>query len=394
MEESGFSINLLAAKNEYTKILTGYLIPLITEGFISMYDESQSEIELKKKLKDQRYTDYSELQIFQDKLRKIPKWNQDLIDTETKRIIISSKCKCFEKLLSAIFISNINVLSTIRIQPIKGLLKIKVPKLKSFIHKCYIECSRELYKVAYLFDNEDITNIEKQKNIRDINKIVKNGIIEAVRKLLPIHDILKSCIGDIGSDIESDNDEEDTDSKQTEKMFQKFANNTKLREGIKQIHSEDELEENEQDDDQDGDQEDDQDDDQDDDQEDDQEDSDQEESEEHLVKEKSIVREQPVVVKELVKERSIVREQPVVVKELVKEQSIVREQPVVVKELVNEQNRELSIQHKKNKSSIIRNRDKKNMLRQREDTSNRYNNDNNDNNLFDDGLEYNNDLHI
>jgi hypothetical protein len=236
MAEEELSANALVdAKNEYTKLLTSYLTPCITEGFISLYDDAKNEKEEKRN--DSRYDDYSEIQIFQDFIKKIPKWNQDIIDKESDRIVQRSKCDWLERLLYGVFVSNAKVLSIVRIQPKKDdKMRLKIPKLRNFVHKCYVECGRELYKVAYLFDDEDITSIEKQKNIRDINSIVREGVIEAVRRLLPIQDILKDCIGNIGgentmnSTLQSEGDSED--------MFRKFTSSNKMKKGIEEIHSE------------------------------------------------------------------------------------------------------------------------------------------------------------
>ena len=236
MAEEELSANALVdAKNEYTKLLTSYLTPCITEGFISLYDDAKNEKEEKRN--DSRYDDYSEIQIFQDFIKKIPKWNQDIIDKESDRIIQRSKCDWLERLLYGVFVSNAKVLSIVRIQPKKDdKMRLKIPKLRNFVHKCYVECGRELYKVAYLFDDEDITSIEKQKNVRDINSIVREGVIEAVRRLLPIQDILKDCIGNIGgentmnSTIQSEGD--------SEEMFRKFTSSNKMKKGIEEIHSE------------------------------------------------------------------------------------------------------------------------------------------------------------
>lgn len=240
MAEEELSANALVdAKNEYTKLLTSYLTPCITEGFISLYEDAKNEKEEKRK--DSRYDDYSEIQIFQDFIKKIPKWNQDIIDKESDRIIQRSKCDWLERLLYGVFVSNAKVLSIVRIQPKKDdKMRLKIPKLRNFIHKCYVECGRELYKVAYLFDDEDITSIEKQKNVRDINSIVREGVIEAVRKLLPIQDILKDCIGNIGGEntMNSTIQSETTGGGDSEEMFRKFTSSNKLKKGIEEIHSE------------------------------------------------------------------------------------------------------------------------------------------------------------
>jgi len=243
MAEEELSANALVdAKNEYTKLLTSYLTPCITEGFISLYDDAKNEKE--EKQHDSRYDDYSEIQIFQDFIKKIPKWNQDIIDKESDRIIQKSKCDWLERLLYGVFVSNAKVLSIVRIQPKKDdKMKLKIPKLRNFIHKCYVECGRELYKVAYLFDDEYITTIEKQKNIRDINSIVRDGIVEAVRKLLPIQDILKDCIGNIGGEntMNSTLHSESTANDDSEDMFRKFTSSNKLKNGIEDIYSDTEI---------------------------------------------------------------------------------------------------------------------------------------------------------
>jgi hypothetical protein len=242
MAEEELSANALVdAKNEYTKLLTSYLTPCITEGFISLYDDAKNEKEEKRN--DSRYDDYSEIQIFQDFIKKIPKWNQDIIDKESDRIIQRSKCDWLERLLYGVFVSNAKVLSIVRIQPKKDdKMKLKIPKLRNFVHKCYVECGRELYKVAYLFDDEDITSIEKQKNVRDINSIVRDGVVEAVRRLLPIQDILKDCIGNIGGEntMNSTIQSEATggDGRDSEDIFRKFTSSNKLKNGIEEIHSE------------------------------------------------------------------------------------------------------------------------------------------------------------
>jgi len=243
MAEEELSANALVdAKNEYTKLLTSYLTPCITEGFISLYDDAKNEKE--EKCHDSRYDDYSEIQIFQDFIKKIPKWNQDIIDKESDRIVQKSKCDWLDRLLYGVFVSNAKVLSIVRIQPKKDdKMKLKIPKLRNFIHRCYVECGRELYKVAYLFDDEDITTIEKQKNIRDISSIVRDGIVEAVRKLLPIQDILKDCIGNIGGEntMNSTLHSESTENNNSENIFKKFTNSNKLKNGIEDIYSDTEI---------------------------------------------------------------------------------------------------------------------------------------------------------
>lgn len=229
------SINVLVdAKTEYTKQLTNILTPLIFEGFTSLYEEA---VQFKDETQDPRYEEYSELQIFQDYLRKIPKWNQDLIDDETKRIITKSKCEWLEDLLAAVFISNAKILSVIRIKNPTHQMKLKIPKLRNFIHKCYVECSREIYQNVYLFDNEEVSTVEKQKNVRDVLNIIRDGIVESVRKLLPVQEIIKTYLGKIYDDEETENTL--VESGFEEGLFREFAQN-KLRKSIDEVLSDNE----------------------------------------------------------------------------------------------------------------------------------------------------------
>lgn len=200
MEET--SINALVdAKTEYTKQLTSILSPLIYEGFQSIYNEAT---EIKNSTEDPRYDDFSNLKIFQDFLRKIPKWNQDMIDAETERIIDKTNCKWLEKLIGAVFISNAKVLSTIRTQNFGQKMKLEIPTTSRFIHKCYIESGREFYRNVYLFDDEDVSPFEKQKNIRECLTIVKEAIQEAIRRLLPVQEIIKTYLGNVYQNSDDD----------------------------------------------------------------------------------------------------------------------------------------------------------------------------------------------
>jgi hypothetical protein len=200
MEET--SINALVdAKTEYTKQLTSILSPLIYEGFQSIYNEAT---EIKNSTEDPRYDDFSNLKIFQDFLRKIPKWNQDMIDAETERIIEKTNCKWLEKLIGAVFISNAKVLSTIRTQNFGQKMKLEIPTTSRFIHKCYIESGREFYRNVYLFDDEDVSPFEKQKNIRECLTIVKEAIQEAIRRLLPVQEIIKTYLGNVYQNSDDD----------------------------------------------------------------------------------------------------------------------------------------------------------------------------------------------
>jgi hypothetical protein len=220
MEEPSINI-YLEAKNEYTKRLTTSLVPLVFEGFNSLYDDA---CKFKDETRDPRYDDYSELQIFQDYLKKIPKWNNDLIDQECDRILQRSKCKYLDELLWAVIFSNIKVLSVIRSKNPRNDIDHEYIALKDFIHKCYKECARELYSsdVVILFDRESVTVLERSKNVRDIKKIIEKGILESISESLPYKQIIRTYIGKIPADHEEDTENSMSNPHFEANSFMKF----------------------------------------------------------------------------------------------------------------------------------------------------------------------------
>lgn len=251
MEEPSINI-YLEAKNEYTKRLTTSLVPLVFEGINSLYDDA---CKFKDETRDPRYDDYSELQIFQDYLKKIPKWNNDLIDQECDRILQRSKCKYLDELLWAVIFSNIKVLSVIRSKNPRNEIDHEYIALKDFIHKCYKECARELYSsdVVILFDKESVSILERSKNVRDIKKIIEKGILESISESLPYKQIIRTYIGKIPADHEEDTENSMSNPHFEANSFMKFlgknresfmaARTPTMTETQTQVESEEEAEE-------------------------------------------------------------------------------------------------------------------------------------------------------
>jgi hypothetical protein len=178
---------LVEAKRAYTNQLVSLLTPQVYEGIKYIYESSKQNM----KGKNIRHS-------FQLELQGVSLWNQIVIDKETERIIENTQCKYLDKLVTVIFINSTKILASAYIgQNATNTLEISVPKLSHFIHYVYIETAKEFYKNPYLFD-ENIISREKQDNLRSSIECIKNGINQAILKLLPIEDILTR---DINSDL-------------------------------------------------------------------------------------------------------------------------------------------------------------------------------------------------
>ena len=182
---------LVEARKEYTNQLQQILTPRLYEGFKSIYEELIDR--LSEELYEKNIQSSSVIKLFQKSLKDIPLWNIDMIKNEHSRIIKVSDCDYLDNLIKAVFISNTKILTSVQINSIEAMnLQINVPQTQHFIHKCYIECSKEIYKNPYIFDvSKTITPKEKHNNLRETLSIINNSIQNAVRNFLPIRDILK-----------------------------------------------------------------------------------------------------------------------------------------------------------------------------------------------------------
>jgi len=175
---------LSEAKNEYSANLVNILTPLLIQGLQSIFKEACSLC--KDNDEDDKY-----LMTFQNFLTRVPKWNQELIDNETKRIIQQSKCNYLEDLLTCVHITQLKVLTSIRVATKQKKIDIDIPKISDFIHKVYIKCARKCYSNVYLFET-DIEPLTQQKNFRECETICKECILNTVRESMPVEKILRA----------------------------------------------------------------------------------------------------------------------------------------------------------------------------------------------------------
>lgn len=178
---------IVETRNEYTIQLVNILSPLLYEGFDSIYKDTVS-------LKNNNPTN-KVLKTFQQFIKKIPSWNENIIKIETHRILSQSRCDWLLDLVKAIIKSNIILLSSNGIHSNfkvdETYLDISLP---NFIHTCYIECARQFYSMAYLF-SKDFRPIDRKKNQKECLNVIDLCIREAIRKNLPVHNILKQYLG-------------------------------------------------------------------------------------------------------------------------------------------------------------------------------------------------------
>ena len=178
--------NLSQAKNEYSARLVNILTPLVIDGIKSLFNDAK-----KMCIENNEKSKY--LMTFQNFLARIPKWNNNVIDNETQRIIQESQCNYLEDLIVCVHIAQLKILTSIRVGQKQKKIDIDIPKINKFIHSVYIEVARKLYSNVYLFET-DILPLNYQKNMRECEIIVRECIIDTVRNSIPVESILRSYI--------------------------------------------------------------------------------------------------------------------------------------------------------------------------------------------------------
>jgi hypothetical protein len=186
MNVGGDSINVYAeAKTEYTRQLCQILSPAFQIYFLDLLKVAKDKEPETKRL----------LWNFQALLQEIPDWNQDKVLREAEKIQKDSNCDYLEELLTAVFIAHTKVLSAIRITTKQKKLQITIPKLDHFIHRTLRETGRLLWNNAFLFAEQG-SSMDRQKNMRQVEALIVEGIQQSIRSLLPVKTILREYLND------------------------------------------------------------------------------------------------------------------------------------------------------------------------------------------------------
>jgi len=182
---------VVEAKQQYTKQLINVMRPIIYERLFDIYSESIEKCERKDDL----------LICFQHELQQVPKWNSDVIKEATAKIVDS--CSYINDLITAVFLSNVRILTSVKMNAKKRQVKLVVPTNETFVHKVYVNVSKSIYNDPFTFSNKRYGG-NVLRNMHDVFPLIELSIEDTVRDMLPIQNILESYLGDTMSDSDSE----------------------------------------------------------------------------------------------------------------------------------------------------------------------------------------------
>lgn len=182
-----FNIQALTeSRNSYTNLLLSKITPQICQGFEAIFKDTYNLCE--ENDEEEKY-----LMTFQNFLARIPNWSQTMVNDEVERIISECNCSYLEDLLTCVHVTQLKILTSVRVGQKQKNISIDVPSIHTFVHNVYKYCARTLYKNVYLYDI-NVMPLEKQKYKKEIELIVKDEIVNVVRSSMPIESILKAYL--------------------------------------------------------------------------------------------------------------------------------------------------------------------------------------------------------
>jgi hypothetical protein len=191
---------LTEARNEYIAIFIAKLTPPVLQGIYSVFNDAVELCD-----KNDEHEKY--LMTFQNFLARVSKWNQELVNQETERILKVSNCNYLEDLLTCVHVTQLKMLTSIRVGQKQKKIEISIPKLSEFIHKVYIVAARRLYKNVFLFE-ANTSPLQRQKNMRECELIVKESILNVIRDNMPIESIIRAYLDETTEDDVEETKEE------------------------------------------------------------------------------------------------------------------------------------------------------------------------------------------
>ena len=176
--------NLYESRNEFAARLVNLLTPQMIYGFQTMFDEAW-------KLCAENDEKDKYLMTFQNFLSRVPKWNSTIIGKEYDRIKEASSCNYMEDLIACVHVVQLKSLTCMRVGMKNKKINVDVPKATDFIHNAYIHAARKLYSNMYLYE-KNTNSLTIQRNRREIELIIKECILNAMRDSIPIEKLIRS----------------------------------------------------------------------------------------------------------------------------------------------------------------------------------------------------------
>lgn len=180
----GSNQHFILIRKELMKHVVDILNPQIYEGLTHIYLKSVE-------LADTTNRHEMIFPIFQRLLTDVKSWNQQMIMEETNRIKrVSNSQGYFDDLVKAVIQAEIKLITcSTTVSNVISQNFYNSFTTASFVHACYVECSKDAHNHPYLFTGQDPVEIKRNQML--LQDRIKKKIKSAIRQFLPMTLILK-----------------------------------------------------------------------------------------------------------------------------------------------------------------------------------------------------------
>ena len=193
---------LVEAKDEYQGIMVTVMMEPMIKVFHEMFMEAQRMSKGRKVL-----------QMFQTLLKEVPSWSNTMSRTRSSEI--EGTYSSFSELLAAVLVSNVKILSAVRIQAGNRKLSLKLPTNDVFIQTVYNNAAKDLYDDPYVFT---ASQSEYERN-KQLEQRFRKIILDTIKQSIPVQEILTTYMtpqesGGAELDVEESDPVDDDDLEQ------------------------------------------------------------------------------------------------------------------------------------------------------------------------------------
>lgn len=198
---------LVDSKKEYMEHLFDILSEPMVATFQEIYQQCLVAPETRKK---------GILASFQDALVGIAAWNAHLIREHYEKVVTHTGCKYISDLVRALISVQvrINLMANGKEQTLHNV-KLKIPSADNFLHRCYVDVARAVWKRPYLLYH-NVRAVEKQQNLLDLEKIIQHAIRTVLRGFVPMEQLIAQIVAaEVPSNDSSSSEDESEASSET-----------------------------------------------------------------------------------------------------------------------------------------------------------------------------------
>jgi hypothetical protein len=177
---------LLEAQKISTEKILDIICPHIANGLKNMYNQAS------------KLNKVEPIKMFQLSLNRIPVLPQSVLKSDYHYLINEGNCdeKELSNLIKSLFIchSKLQLVSQgLDMKTQFDFDDLEIPTNIDFIHQCYVNSAREIYKNAYLFSHK-YTQEQHAQNSEFINQKISKAINKTIRDMIPFNALCEKYI--------------------------------------------------------------------------------------------------------------------------------------------------------------------------------------------------------